>query len=159
MTTRGIMLFLHILGLALWFGVTLALALLTVRANKTEDRRVVAFMYGASSQLLKGPALIGMILTIVGGFGLNGAGGFGFFQVTPNHWLFQMQVLGLIAFALAIGIQIPNAGRLARAAEATANAGEESASFTRFRKRNALVSAINGLLLILLTLLGTLRPF
>jgi len=152
-------LFLHIFGFALWFGVTLALALLTVRANKSDDRAVVAFMYRASSQLLKGPALIGMILTIIGGFGLNGVGGYAFFQVTPDHWLFQMQVLGLIAFVLALGVQIPNAGRLARAAEATANAGEESASFTRFRKRNALVSAINGLLLIVVTLLGTLRPF
>lgn len=158
MTTRGIMLFLHIFGLALWFGVTFALALLTVRANKTEDRAVVAFIYRSTSQLLKGPALIGMILTIVSGFGLAGVGEFGFFEMTP-HWLFQMQVLGLVAFVLALVIQIPNAGRLARAAEATANAGEESASFTRFRKRNALVSAINGLLLIVVTLLGTLRPF
>ncbi|MCG8467682.1 MAG: DUF2269 family protein [Gemmatimonadetes bacterium] len=155
---RGILLFLHVFGLALWFGVTFALALLTVRANKTDDRAVIAFTYRASSQLLKGPALVGMLLTIVAGFGLSGVGGYGFFELSP-HWLFQMQVLGLAAFFLAIAIQIPNAGRLARAAEAAANAGEESAAFTRFRRTNALVSSINGLLLILITLLGTLRPF
>ncbi len=157
MDMRGIMLFLHLVGLALWFGVTLTLALITVRANHTGDRAIIAFTYRAGHQLLKGPGLIGMVLTIVGGFGLMGIGGFGFFELRPQ-WLFQMQVLGLLAFALALLIQIPNSGRLARAAEATASADEESNSFVRFRKRNALVSSINGLLVLLVTLLGALRP-
>ena len=69
-----------------------------------------------------------------------------------------MQVLGLIAFALAVAIQIPNSGRLARAAEASATAGEDSASFLRFRKTNAIVASINGVLILIVTLLGTIRP-
>ena len=158
MDTRGILLFLHLIGLAVWLGVTLVLALLTIRAKRTDDWNVIAFTYNANSQLLKGPALVGMLLTIVSGFGLIATGGYGYFQPTPNHWLFQMQLLGIVAFGFALLIQIPNAGCLARAAEATANTGEESASFQKFKKRNALVSSFNGLILVLVTLLGALRP-
>ena len=157
MDMRGIMLFLHLVGLALWFGVTLTLALLTVRANRTENRAVIAFTYRAGHQLLLGPGLTGMVMTTVAGFGLAGMGGYGIFRLTPL-WLFQMQVLGLLAFALAVLIQIPNSGRLARAAEATASADEDSGAFLRFRKRNALVSAINGLLVLVVTFLGAIRP-
>ena len=157
MDMRGIMLFLHLVGLALWFGVTFTLALLTVRANRTEDRNVIAFTYRAGHQLLKGPGLIGMLLTMIAGFGLTGLGGYGFFELQP-HWLFQMQVLGTVAFFVGILLQIPNSGRLARAAEASASAEEDSASFTKFRKRNALVSSLNGILVLVVTLLGTIRP-
>ena len=151
MDMRGVMLFLHLTGLALWFGVTFSLAILGVRANKTGDRNVVAFIYRAGHRLLRGPGLIGMVLTTAG------LGGYGVFRLTP-HWQFQMQVLGLIAFALAVAIQIPNSGRLARAAEASATAGEDSASFLRFRKTNAIVASINGVLILIVTLLGTIRP-
>ena len=158
MSSRGILLFLHLLGFALWFGVTFASAIVTARANKADDRSVLAFAYRASHRILMGPGLLGMILVIVSGFGLTGVGGYGFFELAP-HWLFQMQVLGVLAFAVGLLVQIPNSGRLARAAEATASADEESASFVRFRRRHALVTSINGFLLLVVTLLGALRPF
>ncbi|MDX1577110.1 MAG: DUF2269 family protein [Gemmatimonadota bacterium] len=158
MNARGILLFAHVLGLALWFGVTFTLALLTVRAGRTQNRDVIAFIYRGTCHLLKGPGLVGLLLTIGSGFGLIAAGGWGYFQPFPNHWLFQMQILGLIAAVLALALQLPNAGRLARAAEAAAAAGEESAAFQRFRKRNAIVSSVIGLLLLVSILLGTVRP-
>ncbi|WP_419162800.1 DUF2269 family protein [Candidatus Palauibacter sp.] len=159
MDMRGVMLFLHLIGLALWFGVTLTLALLAVRANRTGDRAVIAFTYRAGHRVLMGPGLIGMLLTTIAGFGLAGVGGYGVLQPQPHHWQFQMQVLGLIAFVLAVAIQIPNSGRLARAADASANAEEDSASFVKFRKTNAIVGSINGVLILIATLLGALRPF
>ena len=161
MDTRGIFLFLHLIGLAIWFGATLVLALLTIRAKRTDNWSVISFAYNANSQILKGPVLVGMLLNIVSGFGLTAIGGFGYFQPTPNHWLFQMQLLGIVAFALALLVQIPNARCLAQAAEAIASTGEESESFQQFKKlkkRNALVSSFNGLILLLVTLLGALRP-
>jgi uncharacterized membrane protein len=157
MDMRGVMLFLHLVGLALWFGVTLSLAILGVRANKTGDRNVIAFIYRAGHRLLRGPGLLGMLLTTIAGFGLAGLGGYGVFRPTP-HWQFLMQVLGLTAFVLAVAVQIPNSGRLARAAEASANADEDSASFVRFRKTNAIVASINGALILIVTLLGAVRP-
>ena len=84
--------------------------------------------------------------------------GYGFFRPFPNHWLFQMQLLGTLAFVAMLLIQLPNADRLARAAEASAAADEDSASFVSFQKRNALVSSIIGVLLLVSMLLGALRP-
>ncbi|MFV1987112.1 MAG: DUF2269 family protein [Gemmatimonadota bacterium] len=158
MNIRGILLFGHILGFALWFGVTFTLALITVRAKRSGDRAVVAFTYRSAQGLLKGPGLIGALLTIIFGFGLAGMGGYGFFQPFPNHWLFQMQVLGTLAFVAALLIQLPNAERLARAAEASAAADEDSASFVAFQKRNGLVSSLIGVLLLVSMLMGALRP-
>lgn len=158
MDARGILLFVHVVGFALWFGVTLTLALLTVRANRSGEPAAIGFMYRSSSGLLRGPGLLGMLLTIGSGFALTAVMDYGFFRPFPNHWLFQMQLLGSIAFLLALFVQLPNAERLARAAEASAAAGEHSAAFIRFRRRNAIVSSVNGGLLLLVALLGTVRP-
>lgn len=158
MDARGILLFLHLLGLALWFGVTLTLAMVTVKARRSGEWAVTAFAYRASCEILKGPGLVGMILTVGSGVALTFVGGYAWFQPFPAHWLFQMQVLGTIAFLLALLVQIPNADRLARAAEASATAGEASASFVRFRKVNAVVGSFVGLVIAVLILLGALRP-
>ena len=158
MDARGIFLFLHLVGLALWFGVTLALALVSVRANRSGDPSVVAFTYRAGNSLLRGPGLIGMLLVTVSGFGLAGMGGYGVLRIAP-HWLFQMQVLGLIAFVLGVAVQIPAAGRLARAAEAWAETGEPGPDYAKLRKSSAIVGSVNGLLILLATLLGATRPF
>ncbi|MDX1394116.1 MAG: DUF2269 family protein [Gemmatimonadota bacterium] len=158
MTTGGVLLFGHILGFVLWFGVTFTLALLTVRAKRTGDRTVIAFAYRSARGLLRGPGLLGALLAIICGFGLTGVLGYGFFQPFPNHWLFQMQLLGTIAFVAMLVIQLPNSDRLARAAEASAAADQDSASFVSFQKRNALVSSIIGVLLLVSMFMGALRP-
>ncbi len=158
MNSRGILLFLHVLGIVLWLGITLTMAILSVRARRGGDRGVIAFTYRATCDLLKGPGLVGAILAVGSGFALMSVLDYGFFRPFPNHWLFQMQLLGVTAFVLTLALQIPNAGRLARAAEAVAAAGEESAAFVTFRKRNALLGSIIGFLLLVNILLGTLRP-
>lgn len=158
MDISGLLLFVHVLGFALWFGVTFTLAAFTVRAARADNRDVVAFTYRAAYRLLKGPGLIGMLLTMGSGFWQAATLDYGFFRPFPNHWLFQMQLLGTIAFLLALLYQIPLADRLARAAEARAAAGEDSAAFVRFRKRNAIVGGLIGLILLVLIFLGTVRP-
>jgi uncharacterized membrane protein len=155
---RGILLFGHIVGFVLWFGVTFTLALITIRAKRTGDRAVVAFTYRSAHGLLKGPGLIGALVTIICGFGLTGVMGYEYFQPFPNHWLFQMQLLGTIALVGTMLLQLPNSERLARAAEASAAADEDSASFVSFQRRNGLVSSLIGLLLLLSMLMGALRP-
>ena len=77
MTMRGVLLFGHIIGFVLWFGLSFTLALMTVRAKKTGDRSVVAFAYRTSHDLLKGPGLVGILVTMICGFGLTGVGGYG----------------------------------------------------------------------------------
>ncbi len=158
MDMSGVLLFLHVLGFTLWFGVTFALAMVTVRASRGDQREITAFCYRTASRLLRGPALVGMLLTIGSGFTLSGVRGYGVFQPFPNHWLFQMQILGTVAMLLMLLVQIPNADRLARAAEAAAAAGEETAAFVRFRKRSALVGSGIGLLLLVSMFMGAVRP-
>lgn len=158
MNMPGLLLFFHILGFALWLGVTFTLAAITVRAARSDNRDVAAFTYRAASHLLKGPGLVGMLVTMASGFWLAGVLDYGFFRPMPNHWLFQMQVLGSIAFLLGLLYQIPLADRLARAAEARAAAGEDSAAYVKFRKRNAMVGSLIGFILLVSIFMGAVRP-
>lgn len=158
MDLGGLLLFLHVLGIALWLGVTLTMAFVTVRGHRSGEREASAFAYRANCTLLKILGLPAMLLTVGSGFALVGVRGYGFFQPVPDHWLFQMQLLGSLAFLAAVLYQIPNAERLARAAEATAAAGEESGAYVKFRRRNAIAGSLIGIVLILLIFLGTVRP-
>ena len=158
MTSRGLLLFGHIFGFVLWVGVTFTISLMTARAKRTGDRSIMAFAYRTSQGLLKGPGLVGAVLTIVAGFGLTGVADYGFFEPFPIHWMFQMQLLGTIAFLAMVFLQLPNAERLARAAEASAAAGEDSEAFGKFHKRHALLTMGIGLLLVVVMVLGSLKP-
>jgi uncharacterized membrane protein len=158
MTLTGLFLFLHVLGVVLWLGLGITLPFITGPAGREEDLEVAAFAYGAADRLTRTLGLSGMILTLVGGIGLTMVLGYPWFRPFPNHWLFQMQVLGIVSVAVGILYQVPLASRLAREARASAQAGERTEAFRKYRKRHAIVgSAIGGLLLIVL-LLATLKP-
>lgn len=150
-------LFLHLLGVVLWLGLTLTMAFVTGRASRTGDLGVAAFAYGAAARLNRTVGLTGMLLTVLSGFAMLPAMGYRVFELAP-HWLFQMQVLGLISFAVGAVYLIPLTRRLAGAAEASASAGEPSTAFLRYRKRYALVSSIIGGLLLIVLALGALKP-
>lgn len=158
MNATSLLRFVHVIGFVLWLGVTLTLALVTGKAVRTGDRGVIAFAYRVSSRILKTWGLAGMVLTLVGGFGLMFSIGYPLFQPFPNHWLFQMQVLGSLSFLVSAFYLVPISDRLADAAEASATAGEESATFRKYRRRVAVVSSIVGALLLVIIFLGTLRP-
>lgn len=158
MTATRVYLLVHVVGFVLWIGVILTMAFVTGQAAREEDRRIAAFAYRSASRLLKTLGLTGMVLTVGSGFALTAAGGYPFFQPFPEHWLFQMQVLGILAFLAAALYQIPLSDKLARAAEASAAAGEDSEAFRKYRRRNAVVSSVLGTVLLVLVALGTLRP-
>lgn len=158
MTAAGVYLFLHLLGVVLWLGVTSVLAFVTGRAARHEDRKIAAFAYRTASKIHKTLGLAGMLLTIGSGFALIATRGYGYFQPFPEHWLFQMQVLGSAAFLLALLYQLPLSDKLARAAEASAAAGEDSAAYAKYRRRNSVASSIVGVLLLVVVALGALRP-
>lgn len=158
MTLSGLLLFLHLLGIVLWLGVSLTIMFAAARARRTGDLQVVAFTYRTGSGLMKSLGLTGMLLTIGSGFAMIPILGYRFFEPFPNHWLFQMQVLGSLAFLAGVLYQVPVGDRLARAAEASAAAGEESAAFRRYQRRNAIVSSAVGVLLLVVIFLGAVRP-
>lgn len=151
-------LFLHVLGFVLWIGVSFTLSFVTGRAHQAPDRQIAAFAYRTASKLVKTVGLTGMLLTVGSGVALTAARGYAFFSPSPDHWLFQMQMWGFLAFAVGVLYQIPLSDRLARAAEASAAAGEDSAAYGKYRKRYALVTSLMGFVLFAILALGTLRP-
>ena len=75
------------------------------------------------------------------------------FRPFPEHWLFQMQIVGLIAFLATVAFLVPNATAIAALAEA-----DDSSAELRARvKKQALVGSVTGVALIYLVLLGALR--
>lgn len=158
MTANGLYLFAHVLGVVLWLGTALTLPFVTGRARASDDWPVTAFAYRVNARLMKTMGLTGMVLTLLGGLALTAGMGYEFFRPFPDHWMFQMQVLGILAFLLGTFYQIPLAGRLAGAAERAAAEGEETAEFGTYRKRYAVVSSVIGLLLLTVVLLATLKP-
>jgi len=156
---RGVFLFAHVLGTVLWLGIILALSFVTGRARREGHPEVTAFAYRVNDRLLRTMGLAGMLLTIGGGIGLViVVGAWDWFQPFPNHWLFQMQLLGFLSFAVAAFYQLPLGKKLADAAEASARKGEATERFETLRKRYALVSSVIGFVLLLNILLGTIRP-
>lgn len=158
-TGYGLFLFLHVLGVILWVGLAVALPFVTGRAARTESGETTAFAYGVADRLMRTLGLGGVVLTLAGGIGLvvmNPA--FSWFQPFPDHWLFLMQVLGFAAAGVAALYQIPLGRKLAREAERSAERGEPTEAFRRYRKRHAIVGSVVGLVLLALVVLGTVRP-
>lgn len=159
MTLRGLFLFLHLLGVALWLGVAVTLPFVTGRAMRRDEVETVDFAYGVSDRLMRTLGLAGILLTLAGGIALVVAvPAYGWFEPTPNHWLFQMQILGFLAAGAALLYQIPLGRKLAREAGRSAERGALTDEFRSYRKRNAVVSSVVGLILLVLVVLGTLRP-
>ncbi len=159
MTVRGLFLFLHVLGVALWLGVAVTLPFVTGRAMRQDDLGTVEFAYRVSDRLMRTLGLAGMLLTLIGGVGLvMVVPSYGWFEPAPNHWLFQMQVLGFPAALVGLFYQIPLGRRLAREAGRSAEQGALTDEFRSCRKRNAIVGSLVGLVLLVLVVMGTLRP-
>lgn len=159
MTLRGLFLFLHVLGVALWLGVAITLPFVTGRAVREDEIATVDFAYRVSDRLMRTLGLAGVLLTLVGGIGLVVVvPSYGWFRPTPDHWLFQMQVLGFLAAGVALLYQIPLGRRLAGEAERSAERGALTDAFRSYRKRSAVVGSLVGLVLLVLVVMGTLRP-
>lgn len=158
MTLQNFFLFLHVLGIVLWVGLAIALPFVTGRAARTGELPLMAFAYGVAARLTRTLGLTGMLLTVIGGYGLNAVRGYPYFQPFPKHWLFQMQLLGTLTFLVAVGYQVPLSARLAREAERSAAEGALTPEFETARKRNAIVGSLVGLVLLVVIGLGALKP-
>jgi uncharacterized membrane protein len=157
MYARALFLFLHLLGIVLWLGLVFCLSLVTANAARREDPNVIAFAYRAAHRLLRSLGTAGVLLTLAGGVGLTVVMDYAFFRPFPNHWLFQMQVLGFIAAAVALFYQLPVAGRLARVAEEWARAGVKPDGFAALKRQSAIAGSVIGIVLIVLIGLGAFR--
>ncbi len=153
----GIWLFIHLLGMAMWLGSMLTLGMWTARARRTAEPRLISFTYSTARRLYKGVVTAGAVMTVLSGALLMVETGRGWFRPFPEHWLFQMQVVGLAAFLATIFYVVPNAGKLAALAERAVEHDVSSAEFGSRVKRQAIVASVIGVGLIYVVLLGGLQ--
>lgn len=158
MTLEGILRLAHVLGVVLWMGAAVTLPFVTGPAARSDDWDVTAFAYRMNARLMTTVGLAGMLLTLLGGVGLTAAMSYEFFRPFPNHWLFQMQVLGIAAALAGALYQVPLARRLAREAAEAADVGRETEGFARYRKRYAVVGSVLGVVLVVVLVLATVKP-
>lgn len=153
----GLWSFLHLLGMALWLGGMFTAGIWTSRARSTGNHTVVAFAYRTGRRIYRGFVSIGAWLTIVAGAILMFTTHRSWFRPFPEHWLFQMQIFGLLAFAATVLYIVPNASALKRLAEEIEETGELNPEFEKRVKRQAIVGSVVGGVLIYAVLLGSLR--
>ncbi len=153
----GIWLFLHLIGVALWLGGMFTLSLWTSRARASGVQEVIAFAYTTARRLYRGLIAVAATATVVAGAILMIATGRPFFRPFPEHWLFQMQVAGTLAFLATLFIVLPTAGTLAELAERAGELEEDKAKFAAKVKQQAIVGSVVGALLVYVVLTGALR--
>lgn len=144
--------FLHLLGMALWLGGTAVLGMWTGRARRSGDAKLIAFGYAAAARLYRGVVAGAAMLSLLSGVGLTLATQRPWFRPFPEHWLFQMQIVGFAAFLVTLIFLVPNAGALARLAERP-----EDPEFATRVRRQVIVGNLVGLALIYLVILGSFR--
>ena len=154
---RGALIFLHLLGMAFWLGGLFTLGIWTSRARRTGEAGVVTFAYATAGRVYRGVVAAGAWVTTLAGVGLVFTGPWAWFQPFPNHWLFQMQVLGILAFVVTVAYLVPGARKLSALAERAARGGEESEEFRSRVRRQAIVGSAVGGALVYLVLLGAIR--
>ncbi len=150
-------LFVHLLGMAMWLGSLFTMGILTARARATGDSRVIAFTYAVNDRLYRGLVGISAVITTGAGVGLMLVTHRPWFRPFPEHWLFQMQVVGLAALVATLVYIVPNSRALSSLAETATEAGEPSPEFAVRVKRQAIAGSLVGLALVYLVLLGALR--
>jgi uncharacterized membrane protein len=153
----GIWLFLHLIGVALWLGGMFTLSLFTSRARASGRQEIVAFAYATARRLYRNLIAVAATVTIVAGAILMIATGRSFLQPFPDHWLFQMQVVGLLAYVATLFIVLPTAGRLSRLAELGGELEEDKAKFAAKVKQQAIIGSLVGALLVYVVLINALR--
>ncbi len=149
--------FFHLMGMALWLGGMFTVSLWTSRARKSGDLQLVAFAYVTARRVYRGVVLGAAWLSVVSGGVLMIVTERAWFQPFPEHWIFQMQILGLFAVLVTMLYVVPNAGALARLAAQAVAAGETSEEFRARVRHQSVVGSLIGVLLVYLVLMGAIR--
>ncbi|NIR45658.1 MAG: DUF2269 family protein [Gemmatimonadetes bacterium] len=149
--------FLHLAGMAFWLGGMTTLGIWTGRARRTADPRIIVFAYNTAARYYRGFISAVAIVTFVSGIALVFATNREWFQPFPDHWLFQMQIIGTLVFLATLFFVIPNAVALAGFAERDAEEGTVSPQFARRVRWQVIVGNAVGAALIYLVILGVFR--
>ena len=144
----NVLLFIHLLGSALWIGGAIAAMVVALNA-RAEDGvvRAGAFrLLAPVHTLVIGP---GALLVVASGLLLTMrfmTAGAPELMAAPRIWV--MQGAGLVGGLLVLLIGLPTAVKMGALAVPDA-AGSLSESFERYRKRQAVVSSVAGVLALI----------
>ena len=139
--------FLHLLGMAVWFGSALAAMVLAVRAKSEEGgvrERVQPLIATLHSTLIAPSAIV----TILSGLFLSmSLGSRGMGDVLSSPGVVVMQAAGLLAGVVALAVGLPTATRLAALA-AMPPSTELNGMVKRLNRKQAVASSISGTLIL-----------
>lgn len=145
---RGLWLFVHLSGMAMWLGGGMASMISGVVAKRLPpaERLAVYKATGAVHRVLVRSGTIAVVLS-------------GVFLVMPMmsaipSWVQMMMGAGILGAIVASALSVPTASALGRLE--LDPRGELPESFARLRKRQAIVATIAGALAIVALMAGTL---
>lgn len=145
---RGLWLFVHLSGMAMWLGGGLASMISGVVAKRLApaERLAVYKATGAVHRVLVRSGAIAVVLS-------------GVFLVMPMmsaipSWVQMMMGAGILGAIVASALSVPTASALGRLE--LDPRGELPESFARLRKRQAIVATIAGALAIFALMAGTI---
>ncbi|UCF18159.1 MAG: DUF2269 family protein [Gemmatimonadota bacterium] len=149
--------FFHLMGMAFWLGGMFTVSLWTSRARKSGDLQLTAFAFETARRIYRGVVLIAAWLSVLSGGVLMVVTERAWFRPYPEHWIFQMQILGLFAVLVTMLFVVPNSSALARLAARAAAEGETSEEFKARVRNQGVVGSLIGVLLVYLVLMGAVR--
>lgn len=139
MTSYYIFKYLHIFGIVLLMGNVTVTAVWKVFADRSKDWRIIRFGQSMVTGTDFGLTIPGIILTMVGGYGLIWAGEY---SLIEPAWLLWSQIMFAIAGTIWLGILVPVQIKQARMAKAF----DGEASLTPRYRRLSWIWIIWGLI-------------
>ena len=132
MTAYYALLFAHYTGVILLVGNITVTAVWKVFANRTGDARIIAFGQRLVTGTDFGLTIPGIVLTMVGGYGVAGVMGYPLFE---DLWLIASQALFVLAGLIWLGILVPIQVRQARIARGFEQGGAVSDEYRVLSRR------------------------
>lgn len=136
---------LHVLGVVLLVGNAIVTLIWKVAANRTGDRRIIAFGQRLVTLTDWWLTVGGVVLVILGGYG---AAGVAHMDVFGQRWLIWGQILLALSGALWAFILVPAQIRQARQARGFADGGEIPETYWRDDRRWSRWGILATLILI-----------
>jgi len=152
MTLYELLLFVHVLAAAAWFGAVAFVVLVMELALRSGDRNALLRLIEYDDRLAPILYIPAVILVLTAGIGLvfDGPWSFG------DGWIIAGLCLLVAVFVLGVGFNLPAAKRVRSAVEAT---GVESAEVRARLQSFRMLSWIDLVLLVAAVFVMTTKPF
>jgi len=154
-TTYYVFQFLHITGVILLVGNITVTAVWKVFANRSEDAAIIAFGQRLVTGTDFGLTIPGIVLTIVGGYGVLWMMGYSLFEPA---WLLWSQILFVSAGAIWLFILVPIQVKQARIAKSFEPGGVVSDEYRTLSRRWITWGLISTVPLVIILWLMVAKP-